>query len=106
MLVAYMSSYLVAFKPPAKEMAADALEDLWNNCKSEQFLDVPILSMHVTDEEARAAVKPYLTKVRPNAVATNTPVVKKEESTAPGPLIEPSIMSKTGTSPTSVAAAG
>lgn len=26
-------SYLVAFKPPAKNMAADALEDLWNNCK-------------------------------------------------------------------------
>ena len=95
-----ISSYLVAFKPPAKEMAINALEDLWNNCRTSlaRFLGCSFNSL--TDEEAKASVRPLLTRVRPSALGGQTAsVVKKEESSTPAPVAESTPTVRTADSP-------
>ena len=61
------SSYLIAFKPPAKVMAIDALEDIYRNYVG-----------------AKAFVRPYLVKVRPAVVAESAEATPKDTPPASG----------------------
>ena len=68
-------------------MAINALEDLWNNCKSEPGPFVLYIKLiQFIDEEAKASVRPYLARVRPAALGDQTPMsIKKESSSTPIP---------------------
>jgi symplekin len=56
--------YLVMMRPPVREIALDAVEDVWNKCKFSSF------STHLTwlthlDDDAKPMAAKYLTKWRP-----------------------------------------
>lgn len=56
--------YLVMMRPPVREIALDAVEDIWTTC---EFCS-PFWRMHfltVTDEDARPMAAKYLSKWRP-----------------------------------------
>lgn len=59
-------------KPPAREIALDALEDLWRNCKSSDT--GPSLPFYadfcLTDDDAKAPTAKHLAKWRPYVLAS------------------------------------
>lgn len=63
-------------KPPAREIAIDALEDLWRNCESlDTGPSVPFdADICLSDDDAKAPTAKHLAKWRPHAmVSENKP---------------------------------
>lgn len=59
-------------KPPAREIALDALEDLWRNCKSSDIgPSVPFYAnICLSDDDAKAPTAKHLAKWRPYVLAS------------------------------------
>lgn len=56
--------YLVMMRPPVRELALDAVEDIWNTCKH-RFLSYSIVMLTFVDENAKPIAAKYLRKWRP-----------------------------------------
>lgn len=59
--------YLVMMRPPVREIALDAVEDVWATCRTlaSVFHDMVLLTTSFTDEDAKPIAAKYLTKWRP-----------------------------------------
>lgn len=49
----FMHSYLIMFKPPAREISVDAMEDLWRNCKAPARTQFPPPMSHSNEPPNR-----------------------------------------------------
>ena len=56
-------------KPPARDIAIDAVEDLWRNCKafSTQIISTSLLTK-TSDDDAKPSAAKLLTKWRPQVL--------------------------------------
>lgn len=75
-------------KPPAREIALDALEDLWRNCESSDAgpsmtFDADLC---LSDDDAKAPTAKHLSKWRPHAMA---PGNKPKVDPAPNGIYNP-----------------
>ena len=60
-------------KPPARDIAIDALEDLWRNCKSSDTGPIrPFADLHPPDDDAKAPTAKHLAKWRPQVLASES----------------------------------
>lgn len=58
-------------KPPARDIAIDALEDLWRNCKpSDTSRSTPSANVYLSDDDAKAPTAKHLAKWRPQVLAS------------------------------------
>ena len=68
-------------KPPAREIAIDALEDLWRNCKSSDASpSTPFANAYLSDDDAKDPTTKHLAKWRPQVLASES-----KPSSAPAP---------------------
>ena len=68
-------------KPPARDIAIDALEDLWRNCKSSDTgPSTPFADVCLSDDDAKAPTAKLLAKWRPQVLASES-----KPSLAPAP---------------------
>lgn len=67
-----VDSYLVLFRPPAREMCIDALEDLYQNCKCCHCCRRKKVTHVFADADTRAATTKLLQKWRPNVLQAST----------------------------------
>ncbi len=84
-------------KPPARDIAIDAVEDLWRNCRFPEHRLVLIFSVlqakPILDDDAKGPAAKVLAKWRPQVLPTpakpSTPLtingVKSEEAKSPPP---------------------
>ena len=75
-------------KPPAREIALDALEDLWRNCESSDTgLSMPFdADLCLPDDDAKAPTAKHLAKWRPHAMV---PENKPRSDPAPNGVYNP-----------------
>ena len=60
-------------KPPARDIAIDALEDLWRNCKSSDMSpSMPVADVRLSDDDAKAPTAKHLAKWRPHVLASES----------------------------------
>ena len=82
----YLARYLIIFKPPARDLCIDALEDLWRNCKFTPTERRNLVHGHVADkyqdDDARAPTAKLLTRWRPHVLPASAP---KQVPNASGP---------------------
>ncbi|KAI9746123.1 MAG: hypothetical protein M1818_000804 [Claussenomyces sp. TS43310] len=74
--------YLVMMRPPAREMALDAVQDIWKTCelKSPVNIQDKINCARYADDDARPMASKYLGKWRPGYLETNTAIEEAEGS--------------------------
>lgn len=86
------------FRPPAREMCLNTVEDVYQTCKNSLFLLTigMIFLTHPTDEESRPAATKVLTKWRPqSAVLETTTNGAPEPSATPSqPEAQPAVASE------------
>lgn len=90
-------------KPPARDIAIDALEDLWRNCKpSDTSRSIPSANVYLSDDDAKAPTAKHLAKWRPQVLASEgklnpVPALNNQqqaEDSKPAPSSAPSAPSK------------
>ena len=60
-------------KPPARDIAIDALEDLWRNCKSSDTRPSTLFAnAYLSDDDAKAPTAKHLAKWRPEVLASES----------------------------------
>lgn len=60
-------------KPPARDIAIDALEDLWRNCKSSDTGPSTLsVNDYLSDDDAKAPTAKHLAKWRPQVLASES----------------------------------
>lgn len=68
-------------KPPARDIAIDALEDLWRNCESSDIgPSTPFANVYLSDDDGKAPTAKHLAKWRPQVLASES-----KPSLAPAP---------------------
>lgn len=76
------------FRPPAREMCLDTLEDVYQTCKHHQvpdILDIFFLTQD-TDEESRPAAGKVLAKWRPQQIQPAETTTNGTAESTPAPL--------------------
>lgn len=71
--------YLVMMRPPVRELALDAVEDVWRTCKSDIYIAEKFYTYDFTDDDAKDIAAQYLTKWRPGFLERNSDLKKAEE---------------------------
>lgn len=74
--------YLIMFRPPAREICLNALEDVYQTCMSlplTLFQKYPILIIHLLDEESRPSAGKILARWRPQKVAADQPQPQQQQ---------------------------
>lgn len=71
--------YLVMMKPPARQIALNAVEDIWKTCKPANIVNSSNANQYVDDDAKPMAAK-YLAKWRPGFLEQNSDLKKMEDS--------------------------
>ena len=72
------------FRPPARDMCLNTVEDVYQTCKNTTLLDDMTSLTLAIDEESRPAATKILTKWRPEST-----VLEKTTNDAPEPSVTP-----------------
>ena len=60
-------------KPPARDIAIDALEDLWRNCESsDRSTSMFFANIYLADDDAKAPTAKHLARWRPQVLASES----------------------------------